>query len=69
LAHDEIFDKRIFASKTWDAVDAERGIARVNRATRTRAIGTSNLRAQFGSVHLYALVCVSRRHGGGSARF
>jgi hypothetical protein len=24
----------------WDAADADRGIARVNRATRARAIGT-----------------------------
>jgi hypothetical protein len=51
LAHDEIFDKRIFASKAWDAVDADRGIARVNRATRARAFGTC-LRAQFGTRHL-----------------
>jgi len=30
----------IFALKAWDAGDADRGIARVNRATRARAIGT-----------------------------
>jgi hypothetical protein len=38
------FDKRIFVFKLWDAVDADcgiaHGIARVNPATRTRAIGT-----------------------------
>jgi hypothetical protein len=33
-------DKLNFASKAWDAVDADRGIARVNRATRARAFGT-----------------------------
>jgi hypothetical protein len=32
-------------------VDADRGIARVNRATRARAFGTC-LRAQFGTGHL-----------------
>jgi hypothetical protein len=34
------FDKRVFAWKAWDAGDADRGIARVNRAPRARAIGT-----------------------------
>jgi hypothetical protein len=51
LVNDEIFDKRVFAGKTWNAADADRGIARVNCATRGRAIGTY-LRTHFGSVHL-----------------
>ena len=38
MAHDEILTKRIFVRKTWDAADADRGIARVNRATRARYI-------------------------------
>jgi hypothetical protein len=45
------FDKRIFASKAWDAGDVDRGIARVNHATRARAIGTC-LRTHFGTVYL-----------------
>jgi hypothetical protein len=45
------FDKQIFAFKAWDAVDADCGIARVNRATHARAIGTY-LRYQFISVYL-----------------
>ena len=45
------FDKRIFACKTWDAADADRAVARLNRATRARPIGTY-LRAQFISVYL-----------------
>ena len=35
----------MFTFQLWDTVDADRGIARVNRATRGRAIGTY-LRAQ-----------------------
>ena len=31
-------DKGIFDPKAWDAVDADCGIARVNRATRARAL-------------------------------
>ena len=45
------FDERLVAFKAWDAGDADRGIARVNRATRARAIGTC-LRSHFGSVYL-----------------
>ena len=45
------FDKRFVACKTWNAEDADRGIVRVNRVTRGRAIGTY-LRTHFGSVHL-----------------
>ena len=45
------FDNRIFAFKTWDTADADRRVARVNRATRVRAIGTY-LRRQSGSLHL-----------------
>jgi hypothetical protein len=51
LAHDEILTNRFFASKAWDAGAADCGIARVNRATRARAIGTY-LRYQFISVYL-----------------
>ena len=40
------FDKPFLPYKLWDAVDADCGIARVNRATRARAIGTY-LRRQF----------------------
>jgi hypothetical protein len=35
----------------WDAADADRGVARVNRATRARAIG-AYLRGQFLVDHL-----------------
>jgi hypothetical protein len=45
------FDERLVAFKAWDAGDADRGIARVNRATRARAIG-AYLRRQFISDHL-----------------
>jgi hypothetical protein len=43
------FDKQIFAVKAWGAGDVDRGIARVNRAMRARAIGTYflNLRGHF----------------------
>ena len=51
LAHDDILTNVFFASKAWDAGDADYGVARVNRATRARAIGTY-LRSQFISVHL-----------------
>ena len=34
------FDKIIFEIKLWDSGDADCGIARVNRATRARTIGT-----------------------------
>jgi hypothetical protein len=47
LAHDKIFKKRIFACKTWNAADADRNIAQVNRTMRGRAIGTY-LRTHFG---------------------
>ena len=37
LSHDQILTtKRFVASEAWDAGDADRGIARVNRATRAR---------------------------------
>jgi hypothetical protein len=38
LSHDGILTKG-FSCKWWDAVDADRGIARVNHATRAPAIG------------------------------
>ena len=54
-AHDFVpwwnFDKRYVARKAWGAGDADRGIARVNRATHARAIGTY-LRRLFISDHL-----------------
>jgi hypothetical protein len=40
LAGKNISRGPFFASKAWDSVDADRGIARVNRATHARAIGT-----------------------------
>jgi hypothetical protein len=45
------FDKRYLTVKAWELGDADRGIARVNRATRARAIGTYLL-GQFISDHL-----------------
>ena len=45
------FDERFVACRAWGAGDADRGIARVNRATRARAIGTY-LRRLFISDHL-----------------
>ena len=46
LSNDGIFDKLFVACEAWDAGDADRGFARVNRATRPRAIGTY-LQRQF----------------------
>ena len=38
MSHDRILTKLFVAFKAWDAGDADRGIARVNCAERTRAI-------------------------------
>jgi hypothetical protein len=40
LSHDGILTNGFFFYKAWDTGDADRGIRRVNRATRARAIGT-----------------------------
>ena len=45
------FDKRYVACEAWDAVDADCGIARVNRATHARAFGIYS-RGHFVSFHL-----------------
>ena len=57
------FDKWIFVCKTWDAADADCSIARVNRTTRGRAIGTYSTYVRVPILDLYTFrmySCTSR---------